>query len=253
MRPIIEKCIEVNVDKRYSSAAELVLALEDKERNKSLTRWKAATVAAWVVAAAALILAVRQPQSAAVETEPAVMETKAEETAGSQNLKVYIPAGEDIPVSDDPWPGEAVGYTTDFTCDLDGDGVSENYVFGLEIIGVPENGVTRERRGILPGASDNREYYPCVWKRNDDGSVGMEVGEFASLLKNGQVRLWRLDNLDSPPPKVTTMGLPWSGGIRVTMNADDHIGHWFYEASAELDGTVLTAATVSQRIIWPGD
>lgn len=276
LRPIIEKCIEVNVDKRYSSAAELVLSLEAGDQNKSLRRWKAATAAAWVVALAALILAVWKPQApVAPEREPAMLEetteptettppeeTTVETTAPTEpseeeyepgGLNVRIHSGVDVAVPDKPWPGDAVGFLTDFTCDLDRDGVSENYVFGLEYAGIPVNGVTHDRSGIPPDSMDSRDVYPCVWRRNEDGTVGDEVGAFTDLLENGKVTLWRVDVLDGPAPTVKTIGIPWSGAVRVTMNANDHLGRWYYEVSAELNGKVLTAGSITERILWLGN
>lgn len=250
LRPIIEKCIEVNVDKRYGSVGELVMALCEKSdvpvqpKKKPRHLWAGAAAAAAVcgLLAAAWLMPKEEPQKQTLEQT----QEQSREAFGEQmQVQVDIFMEEEVVVPDEPWAGDAAGHYTFFTADMDGDSIEEDYIFGLEFDGISVNGILSDTTGIASGETIGRRVFPCVWKQNADGSVGDEAVEFAALLTNQEVKLWRVDNLDSPAPKVTTTGGNWAGGLQIYVDGDANLGTWLYEVKAELNGQQLTAVSVS--------
>ena len=136
-RPVIERCIEVNVDKRYQTAAELRAAVLRRLHYRKRRRlW---LTVAGVSAAAILalgIFAASRPRPVQGETAPSVEAAALPEVpeAGTQAAAVTPggtepPASEPIrtqlPLSEDTAPAVNQGFTTAFTYDLDGDGTVE--------------------------------------------------------------------------------------------------------------------------------
>lgn len=256
LRPIIERCIEVNVDKRYGSVGELVMALCEKsdvpvlaEKKPGRRLWAGAAAAAAVcgLLAAVWLLPKEEPREQHQEQVPVqdVTGTQPREETRAQ-IAVDVFMEEEVAVPDEPWAGEVAGHHTFFAADMDGDGVGEDYIFGLEFDGIPVNGILSDTTGLASGETIGRRVFPCVWKQNPDGSVGEEAAEFAALLTNPEVTLWRVDNLDSPAPKVTTTGGNWKGGLQIYVDGDANLGTWLYEVKAELNGQQMTAVSVSR-------
>lgn len=225
-RRVIERCIEVNVDKRFSDAAQLeqaIQACKKRKKGRRLRTWLPAVALAAVCLAAGWSLRDILPQNRA-----------------AMEVNHYAPTT----AADQVWEGSAEVYETPFRYDLDGDGKLEEYWFGLYQENIPmAPNATMDTFGLGQGEFSQRTVYPCVWKYNDDGTLEM-MGEFASMLEGANVTLWRKEGNDSALPQVYTAEGVFSGGIRVSY-AYDNCGTWLYEVRATLDGNELTAMGMS--------
>lgn len=257
-RPVIERCIEVNVDKRYQTAAELRAAVLRRLHYRKRRRlW---LTVAGVSAAAILalgIFAASRPRPVQGETAPSVEAAALPEVpeAGTQAAAVTPegtepPASEPIrtqlPLSDDTAPAVNQGFTTAFTYDLDGDGTEEEYFFGTLHQNIPAGyqHTLSDSFGIAVGDMSERTVFPCVWKTDADGSI-VPVPEFAEKLIQPQVKLQRTEGNESPAPAIYEAdNSVWHGGVQVLFSIEN-LGSWYYSASATLDGQALTAATMS--------
>ena len=257
-RPVIERCIEVNVDKRYQTAAELRAAVLRRLHYRKRRRlW---LTVAGVSAAAILalgIFAASRPRPVQTEAAPSVEAAALPEVpeAGTQAAAVTPegtepPASEPIrtqlPLSDDTAPAVNQGFTTAFTYDLDGDGTEEEYFFGTLHQNIPAGyqHTLSDSFGIAAGDMSERTVFPCVWKTDADGSI-VPVPEFAEKLIQPQVKLQRTEGNESPAPAICEAdNSVWHGGVQVLFSIEN-LGSWYYSASATLDGQTLTAATMS--------
>lgn len=244
LRPVIEKCIEVNVDKRYASVEELIRALtpQARKRNRGI-----AAAAAVVLAGAAFglgfFLAPRQAAPETMETMPS--ETMPPETTGPA---VEVLRHDPLVVPEERKTGITAPYTSTFLYDLDGDGEKEEYQFGVLIDGLPDLPFIVTSDSVHPYdetvTTQHRTVYPCVWRTLEDGSVE-KVYEFAELLEEPQTNLWRLTNEGSAAPSVMTHDGRWKGGLIVEFTFEQHLGKWLYEVSAKLEGIELTAQAMT--------
>ena len=217
LRPVIERCIEVNVDKRYPNVRELQAAVRNcgKKRMRKWLGLAAAVVAAAMVATAGIGMMSRDEENQAIEPEA-------------------------VSVSEEPWQGSKAVYMEPFRYDLDSDGEMEDYYFGIFHESIPEvkHFITEDSFGVGDGDYYERRVYPCVWKVTEDKCE--LVSEFAELLTDAGVTIWRAADNDSPAPEITTTEGLWSGGIRAVYGPEC-IGSWYYELYATLDGQKLTA------------
>mgnify|MGYP000790150642 CR=1 FL=1 len=257
-RPVIERCIEVNVDKRYQTAAELRAAVLRRLHYRKRRRlW---LTVAGVSAAAILalgIFAASRPRPVQGETAPSVEAAALPEVpeAGTQAAAVTPegtepPASEPIrtqlPLSEDTAPAVNQGFTTAFTYDLDGDGTEEEYFFGTLHQNIPAGyqHTLSDSFGIAAGDMSERTVFSCIWKTDADGSI-VPVPEFAEKLIQPQVKLQRTEGNESPAPAICEAdNSVWHGGVQVLFSIEN-LGSWYYSASATLDGQTLTAATMS--------
>ena len=239
-RPVIERCIEVNVDKRYQTAAELRAAVLRRLHYRKRRRLR--LTAAGVSAAAILalgIFAVSRPRPVQGEAAPSVEVAALPEVPGaSAQAAAVAPEGTEpptselirtqLPLSDDTAPAVNQGFTTAFTYDLDGDGTEEEYFFGTLHQNIPA--------GYQHTLSDSFGIAA--------GSI-VPVPEFAEKLIQPQVKLQRTEGNESPAPVICEAeNSVWHGGVQVLFSIEN-LGSWYYSASATLDGQTLTAATMS--------
>lgn len=248
-RPVIERCIEVNVDKRYATAAELreaVIRCSEKKSRKPAVFGTLAGLAAVLVLVLLFALLPRGAEQPP-ETEPMLQETAgtAETVENSEPATMEVFPRQAIEISQDPWPGTAAGFTTPFSYDLDGDGEMEDYIFGTFHANVPagHRHTLGDSFGLAKGESSTRTVYPCVWQRDEEGQYEL-VMEFADLLTDPQTQVWRANGTDSPAPDAFTIQDRWKGGVEVIFTVENQ-GFWLYEVSATLNGHELTAATSS--------
>lgn len=257
-RPVIERCIEVNVDKRYQTAAELRAAVLRRLHYRKRRRlW---LTVAGVSAAAILALGIfdaSRPRPVQGETAPSVEAAALPEVpeAGTQAAAVtpegteppaFEPIRTQLPLSEDTAPAVNQGFTTAFAYDLDGDGTEEEYFFGTLHQNIPAGyqHTLSDSFGIAAGDMSERTVFPCVWKTDADGSI-VPVPEFAEKLIQPQVKLQRTEGNESPAPAIYEAdNSVWHGGVQVLFSIEN-LGSWYYSASATLDGQTLTAATMS--------
>lgn len=238
MRPIIERCIEVNVDKRFSSARELMAALE----NVSLSRQKKSR-RLWMLPAAALCAALLLlfPKEASAPT-PVIR------GSGEPSTPTPYPTAllSDSPV--DSWIGQPESDHMEFEYDLDGDGETETYIFtighnlggphGLSLFGT-------DSRVPHPDIPSELIIAPAVVKNTEDGLK--YAYEFADLLENPEIKLYCSQQWGTGVPELhATAPLDnlWPNARLILFEAED-TGIWVYEITAELDGMTLSAQGVT--------
>ena len=252
LRPIIEKCIEVNVDKRYASVDELLAALDENLPAKKKERawwWLPAAV---LVVAAVLVMPRLLPSAGSMDDEP-VQPDRTTQTVGEEPS----PAMETMPqpvettanIDDEPqtiplqcsvvrWHGDAGTHGTEFRYDLDGDGVGEWYVFAAMFNFVNEPRMLQDSGSAIDDKPEVMEVVPAVWSVSPSGGY-QPVEEFAALLTDCSVTVRQIEGEKpgSVEPIDDLYGI-WPGAIRATF---DSVGFWHYECSARLNGETLTA------------
>ena len=138
------------------------------------------------------------------------------------------------------WKGSSNGTTTAFRYDLDGDGQTEKYIFGVDYFASPPfEEVLRERNSAFIGEILIRELFPCVWRVNEDGTKSVEPA-FAELLTDSQSQLWRIGRFQTPDPTLYRVDYKWAGAMRAEFWPQDE-SKWLYRVTATLDGRELTA------------
>lgn len=223
---LIGKCIEVNVDRRYDSVESFLQALEQPPLSDKV-RWERRWP--WLTGIMTLcFLALLIGVISFIHNNPSI-----------------IPPPTKVgDISDEPWGKAAAGYTTEFSYDLDGDGVEEPYIFGITICD-PESlygdVLIAESFGLAPGEVGNRFVVPCVWALNADGEPTLEFA-FTELLREQKITVRYLWDEEVPSPVWKPYNDVWAGGIHVSFSYEQHIGTWLYSASADLGGVSLTAA-----------
>lgn len=239
LRPVIKRCIEVNADMRYPSAAALMAALEDcaapRRRGK---RWL------WLLPAAALLCAALllfRPDSG-----PAPVSYGG---SGEPSTPSPIPDSLLLDISVDTWTGSTEPSYTEFQYDLDEDGETETYYFvvgsnlegpgGLTLSGV-------DNRTPLPESPSELIVAPAVAKYTDSGL--QYAYEFSELLENQTLTLYCSQQWGTDEPEqmsVSPLNGLWPGATLIQFETKD-AGIWVYVLTAELDGATLTARGVSQ-------
>lgn len=222
LRPVVEKCIEVNVDRRYPDIAQLQSAIRGCTEPRKGRKW-AALVLAGLLALGGAVAALT------VETGP-------EEEAVSTVITSEV------------WPGEIQLHQASFQYDLDGDGESEEYLFGILQEDIPrEFGWTLSDQFWLDGQpSAERNVAPAVWKQHADGSWEL-MEDFAPLLKDAKIRVWRGSEQNGSAPEVQEREGTWSGSLKLIFT-QDCLGEWLYELSATIGDRELNALCRSTMI-----
>lgn len=264
-RPIIEKCTKINVDQRYSSAAELLSELEKPPlAQKHMGRRILLALTAVMLLFCGIVLMRGFPKEAEPkEAEPQAAEIQAAEIQITEEpdvpeepqslpekpLVASTESGsfvrEKLEISMEPWEGATDGHATPFEYDIDGDGETENYLFGVDYIDSPHKDIVYYDINIycLPGVPHRRDVHPCVWRLNEDGTPELAM-EFSKLLSDAYVRIWRVDDFDTPEPEAWTKDYFWPGCVSVTTNPV-HDSTWLYEVGAYLGELHLTASATS--------
>ena len=236
---IIEKCIEVNIDRRYQSAAEVIAALDTLLPSQNfLSRRHFRAVFAVILSALVvlLFLFLRKPAS----PEPGA--------SGEPSTPSPIPEAFFTDTTIEPWAGPLQSDHTEFEYDLDGDGKTETYIFTLgHNLGGPD-GLTlfgTDTRILTPGMSSQLVIAPAVMKHTETGL--QYVWQFAELLQNQTTTIYRAQHWGSDTPSMGDYGLLdglWPGAVYIQFEAED-AGIWVYEISAELEGNTLTARGIT--------
>lgn len=264
--PIIEKCIEVNVDKRYGSARELLAALEnifvDIPKQKRLSLGKVIGILAAVCVIVIGVLYGFSHWRAGREQidfpadEQQSQSLPVSDTPQESNAPIESKPQPEVPsagVSDDPigiWSSAPVGRTTAFEYDLDGDGTPESYRFGVAFDNTLTGmNVLEDNQAVEIGGRTDRAPMPCVWRLLPGGNEEVAT-EFADLLVDPQITVWRTAETDAPAPQMQSLDAVWRGGVMVNYTYE-HLGTWVYEATATIDGKELRAVTVT--ILWDWD
>ena len=255
-RSVIQKCTQINADQRYMSVRDLMDAL-----NKPTIAPVAKGIHVWWLAIPAVILVVvllflqfagqteedklqfpSAPENALLQ----VSESSAPpETPPTTLPDIHVFYREQLEIPKRPWEGSTQGYATPFKCDMDGDGIQEDYLFGMKMINCPNQGVVYyDINTAFHGDEYPREVHPCVWRVAEDGDMTI-AWEFAALLTNAKVNIWRVDDLGAPMPEAWTMDHTWPGCVSVIFYPKTN-GTWLYEVTADLGQEHLTAiATTS--------
>ena len=251
--PIIEKCIEVNMDKRFASVKELLAALEnaftDIPKQKRLSPGKMAgifaTICVIVIGALCIFFYLRAGQERLDSPTGEHSNPSLSVSDAPQESIAEIPSG-----SIGIWTGTPVGRTTAFEYDLDGDGIPESYRFGVAFDNTLTGlNVLEDNQAVEVGGRTERAPMPCVWRLLPDGSEEVAV-EFADLLADPEVTVWRTSETDAPAPEMQSLDALWPGGVMIHYTYE-HLGTWIYEATATIDGNALRAVTVT--ILWDWD
>lgn len=250
LRPIIEKCIEVNVDKRYGSAAEVLAALQHPPaRRPDRRRELSALISSLVILLAALIflagILLRPDRSTGVLVRGADTDSYSlAETIVQPELPPPDSAIQNVRLVQ---TDENQAYTS-FTYDLNSDGQPEDYVFCVHSNiggpGGPSPGGT-DFANVPDGVIRSHSFAPAVLRAVPGGYEIAE--EFAALLQEPRLELVTVGSLGSGSPEVTDadpLDGVWAGTRQVSYSAGCS-GLWRYEASAVLDGQTLTARSVS--------
>lgn len=216
---IVERCVEVNIDKRFASAGELRAALEAKDTTPKKKR--RLILAAAVAAALALLLGL---YAAGV-------------LGGRQRVELplagYVTGGES---------SERV----EFTYDADGDGQEETYLFGVvfDLPGRRPGGV--DSRLLLEGDTESAVAAPGVWRMLEDGTYE-QAFELAALLEDPHTALYCAEQWGPDIPHIYTadpLDGFWNGAIEVEYTGRT-AGLWRYVVTAALDGEPLTATATT--------
>ena len=235
LRPVIERCIEVNVDKRYASTSELLAALAaPAPRKQRPWRWILPTAALLLGTALLPFLPSEEPQALVIQG------------SGEPTTPTPIPDAFFTDTSVAPWTGIAESSYTEFEYDLDGDGTPETYYFlvGSDLPGLSLGG--SDMRTVPPGMTSELVIAPVVVELDEQGQCTYAL-EFRDLLKNSSVILYCAQQWGNSTPSLGSYGYLngiWPGATLIQFEAED-TGIWVYELTAELDGETLTARGVS--------
>lgn len=242
-QPIISKCIEVNVDKRYSSAKELqeVLGMLQKaNRGKSGVRKWCVLIAS--IAILCILIGCIMQGILTRTSDPSQIQNQTSDHSQSEPPTEF--RWEDI-----DFDLHNRGYRTPFWYDLDGDGQLEEYLFGVSFYNTLQDRVLDgDVVGVPKEESIKRSPFPCVWKRSEEGEWIIAT-EFADLLEEPETRLEFLSEWKNELPTVDALDAEWRGGIEIFYTRE-HIGTWLYTVNARVDGIELTAALTTSLFIY---
>lgn len=226
--PIVSKCIETNVDRRYASVQELAAAL--RQLSAAPTKPKRISAAGILISILAVCLLVGGAYFAFYH-HPAEANTSA-------------PQATVLQFEDKTWPHEPQGYTAPFEYDLDGDGETESYLFGITCSNEYLYGLvlSNERIGLGQQDVSRRDPIPCIWRILPDGSTEVEEA-FIPLMTDVSLDVWHSNNAAAPMPEYGPLvDAKWPGGLMISFTYE-HLGFWITEAKATIGGLELHAAS----------
>ena len=248
-RPIIEKCTRINADQRYTTATELITALNTPPQKRNPAIHVLLVLLVLLVTVILLLggglLYRNRPQE---ETqEETVMQTEPSTTSPTEKPTEEPTQPQTEPITLGQWGGIAEGHSTTFYYDLDGDGIQEEYLFGVDFFASPQDyEVFSDTCGYIAGERIPRDIFPCVWRVNNDGTKEVEEA-FTELLTDTQANLWRVGDHNSPDPAVQWIEYKWGGAVSVEFAPIDD-AMWLYEVKTYLDGQELIAQAVFRYI-----
>ena len=204
---VVKRCVEVNADRRYQTARELAAALKPTKKPMK-TRLAVLLLLCLLLAAALRMLPTETP-----DQSPA-------------------------PLSISP---------TSFVYDLDGDGIVENYLFGITFLHpkiqygtiIYHDLIGIESEAVFPG----RRAVPFIWSLGYDGTWVMRP-DVCALLTDANITIQNIDDPDAVPvtaPFHHTL----KGAVQVEFSPDP-LGTWVYTATAKLGELELTANAATQ-------
>ena len=239
LRPIIEKCIEVNVDKRYSSVDELLAALTaHRSKGEERRRWWWLLPATAVVVAVVLVAALLLPGVGTSGPEmPGIAEGPPVQGAETPD-DTREPPQVSLRQSKILWHGDSEVYGTEFYYDLDGDGTEEEYLFAAMYNFVDQPRLLQHSGSAIDDKPEVLEVVGAVWVKTGEETYE-PVDTFATLLTDSVVNLRQIEGEhEGVVEEIGALYGVWPGAIRATF---EHVGRWYYECSAELNGEILTA------------
>lgn len=289
LRPIIERCIAVNVDQRYLNAQCLMEALlplageaevcpecgfttpgggclccgRASEQAKPVKPKRSALLlAAAAIVGLALLLA---PQNKG-ETGIAQNGNEAETADGQPMQEIQTafsrPSYHIIMDRNRNFvlPKDLPKMPVPFRYDLDGDGTAEPYYFGtLQSVGEKPTYSMWDSVGRPYDDADRvyRTAAPAVFEKTADGSY-LAVEAFADILQNPEITVYCIERFfgdNGTMPVVAAApalyGI-WQGAEEIEYSIGC-IGGWMIEASAVIDGEPYTAFTLTKlRTDWRG-
>lgn len=247
LRPVIEKCIEVNVDKRYSSVEELLAALttppsKEKRRRKL---WLLLPVVLLAVATiwVGTLWGDHDPAQADNSEPTPPVSVQPDETDIPPEGTEKPDSTTEIPEvslrqSRILWDDDSEVYGTQFRYDLDGDGEQEEYLFAAMFNFVDEPRLLESSSTTINDKPEVLEVVGAVWVETGEETYE-PMEEFASLLSDTSVSVRRIEGEhEGIVEEIGTLYGIWTGAIRATF---EHVGLWYYECSAVLNGETLTA------------
>ena len=262
---VIEKCIEVNVDRRYCGVRELLTALDDlaEEGDKKKKRQRPNLPGAAALTGIVLLICVfllsyvldgRKSNSTLHSidsntsddiTTETLIETPGEGTGFMSEVLVSLQEGRWVGQFGDD--GQPIADPCYFSYDLDRDGEKERYVFGTSLHngGLEEVLVIGDEVDLSGSQGTFRNPVPSVWQEMDGGELVL-MPEFSELLTEVEIRVWRGTNTTAEAPKITTYECEWPGGLHVEYTRE-HLGVWVYETTARLGE--LELRSVSKTIL----
>ena len=230
-RAVIEKCTQINADRRYETADELIEAMDAAAHSRR--KIGVSAIAAVLCIAAVLVGFLLLSKSGII---PVLNEES------SKSFEVFEREQRITPK--EPWTGSTEGYGTYFSGDMDGDGTDESYIFGVAFDEwFNDNIVYYDINNSYHGCEHIRYVFPCVWRIEEDGTHTV-AEDFADLLKEAKITVWRVDDTVSKSPHALTAPHKWPGYTRVNFISEQD-GTWLYEVTAMLGDAKLTATATT--------
>jgi len=248
-RHVVEKCIQVNADQRYGSASDLIRAM----------KWPVCGPKRWISLLLGILFLILTaiPLLYGQVPEQSTEETLSEPTQKSTFAQTHVPSPpawnlpemevftrQKIEISAELWQDTTEGYATPFKCDMDGDGEVENYLFGIDFWDSPQESVVYcDINTLRYDTNPRRDVHPCVWYVKKDGTMDV-APEFAELLQNVELQIWRVDNADCEQPEAWTTDYVWPGCVQITFSESCE-GTWLYRVYGDIGGYTLSAQASS--------
>ena len=243
-RPIIEKCTRINADQRYGCVDEFLSAL-NPPRKKSPSLFRLILVFGFLALICGGMLRKNIPvEEVPEQAEPQTatqMQTKPpteQPTIAPTEAPTKSPKEPSLAINQ--WNGSTEGSATTFYYDLDGDGIAEQYIYGVDFLASPhENVVYYERCTFNIGEGHKRDIHCCVWQVNSDGSMNVAEG-FTEILTDTEANIWEIDLSGDTLPVAEEANYKWPGAISVTFYPEN-AGSYMYEVVSYINDQKLTA------------
>lgn len=264
LRPIIEKCIEINVNNRYENALELKTALENCEnRNKStITKKKHYITLASIIICTLIIMFfsfllynknLSDINAQLIQSKEKISSLQSELIQKEMAIVIAENQSEqfnpEIQISEELWQGELDVYSTPFNYDIDRDGTEEECHFGAwfgrmymgELTYIEHNGVTEELGCPM-------EIFPAVWKIASDGTPALLYNPIYNI-ENPKVEIWRVSEWgESIPPKVVPLDNIWKSGIKILFTTEN-TGTYIFRVTGEINGEKLSGQAIVEILL----